>query len=163
MVCWSFQLTRCSEVIKPQLDDQRQFLVLPGYISATTENTVTVYPELDLRSYLEIPRSEIIWAEKAIPGQESSPTKLVINATAKVNRVTTAARQVEVGFLSGMIASSCLPTSAAGVTFSVSVGKGAPTPTEPCPQPPGYAVARGTGGSSNCNVTGVCKTDGIVL
>lgn len=150
------------EAIKPQPDDQRQFLVLPGYISATTEEKVTVYPELDLRSYLEIPRGEIIWAEKAIPGQESSPTKLVINATAKVTRVTTA-RQVEVGFLSGMIASTCLPSSAAGVTFSVSVGKGAPTPTEPCPQSPGHAIPKGTGGSSNCKVTGVCKTDGISL
>lgn len=38
------------EAIKPQPDDQRQFLVLLGYISATTHDTVTVYPDLDLRT-----------------------------------------------------------------------------------------------------------------
>jgi len=147
------------EAIKPQRDDQRQFLVLLGYISATTHDTVTVYPELDLRTFLELPRADIVWAEKAVPGQESSPTKLVINAAARVNRVTNA--KVEAGFLSGMIASTCLPTSAAGVTVKVSVEKDILTPASACPAPgPEQPTAKGAGGTSNCKLTGVCVSDG---
>ena len=81
------------ETIKPQPDDQRKYLILIGYVAGTTKEIVTVYEDLDLSTYLEIPQSAIIWAEKAIPGQDSSPTKLVIEATAKVNRVTTAGPQ----------------------------------------------------------------------
>ena len=147
------------EAIKPQPDDQRQFLVLIGYISATiADDTVTVYPELDLRSYLEIPRDAIVWAEKAIPGQESSPTKLVINAAARVNRVTTAARKVEADFLGGMIASTCLPTSVAGVTVKVSVDADTLKSIPICP-PQSHAVSKGSGGTSNCKLTGVCVSD----
>ena len=91
--------------IKPQPDDQRKYFILIGYVAGTTKEIVTVYEDLDLSTYLEIPEPAIIWAEKAIPGQVSSPTKLVIEANAKVNRVTTAARKVEAGFLSGLIAS----------------------------------------------------------
>ncbi len=147
------------EVIKPQRDDQRQFLVLMGYISATTHDTVTVYPELDLRTFLEIPRADIVWAEKAVPGQESSPTKLVINAAARVNRVTSA--KVEAGFLSGMITSTCLPTCASGVTVKVSVENEALVPASACPVPgPAQPTGKGTGGTSNCKLTGVCVSDG---
>jgi len=148
------------EAIKPQPDDQRQFLVLLGYISATTPDTVSVYPDLDLRTYLQIPRGEIVWAEKAIPGQQSSPTKLVINAAAKVNRVTS--RNVEAVFLSGMIASSCLPTSAAGVSVKVLVEKEVVPTTPTCPGGPGQHISRGSGAPSNCRLTGVCVSDGNV-
>jgi hypothetical protein len=147
------------EKINPHPDDQRRFLVLVGYINSATKETVTVYPELDLRSYLEIPTDEIAWAEKAIPGQVSSPTKLVINAAAKVNRVTTKARHVEAGFLSGMIASTCLTTSASGATVKVVIENNPLTPTVACPPPPGQAVAKGSGGTSNCRLTGVCISD----
>src|SRR3954467_330681 len=91
------------EAIKPQPDDQRKFLILIGYVAGTAKEIVTIYEDLDLSTYLEVPESAIIWAEKAIPGQESSPTKLVIEANAKVNRVTTAGRKVEAGYLSGLI------------------------------------------------------------
>jgi hypothetical protein len=149
------------EAIRPRSDDQRQFLVLQGYISSATPETVTVYPELDLRSFLEIPRGEIVWAEQAIPGQVSSPTKLVINAAAAVKRVTSST--VEAGFLSGMITSSCLATSAAGVSVKVEVeneaaGHGGTT----CPGPVLSRPGARTGGTSNCKLTGVCISDGAV-
>jgi len=104
--------------IAPQPDDQRQFIILIGYVlvdesSRGEHPTVRVYPGLDLRTYLEVQKGDVVWAEKAIPGQESSPTKLVINAAAKVNRATTTKR-VETGFLGGIIAASFLPTAASG-------------------------------------------------
>ena len=73
--------------IQPQPDDHRKYLVLIGYVAGKANDLVTVYEDLDLCTYLEIPEKAIIWAEKAIPGQESSPTKLVIEASAKVNRL----------------------------------------------------------------------------
>ena len=122
----SFELTTNSLLakIEPKPDDQRQFVILIGYVlvdeSSRGDNpAVRVYPELDLRTYLEIQIRDVVWAEKAIPGQESSPTKLVINAAAKVNRVTTTARSVETEFLGGIIADNYLPTAAAGVTINV--------------------------------------------
>lgn len=152
------------DAIMPQPDDQRRFLILLGYIKASTDQIVTVYPELDLSTYIEIPRGEIVWAEKAVPGLVSSPTKLVINAATPVKRITTTGRKVEVGFLSGMIASSCLPTSVAGVSINVSVDKDL-TPEHPqCPGQSGGATSKGTGGaSSNCKLTGVCISDGMTL
>ncbi len=104
--------------IAPQPDDQRQFIILIGYVLVNESRrgehpTVRVYPGLDLRTYLEVQRGDVVWAEKAIPGQESSPTKLVINAAAKVIRATT--KRVETGFLGGIIAASFLPTAASRV------------------------------------------------
>jgi hypothetical protein len=152
------------KVIKPTPVDDRRFLVLHGYISEVTEDTVTVYLELDLRSYLEIPRGKIEWAEKAIPVQDSSPTKLVINADAKVTRHTNTngTKKTEEGFLRGMITSENLHTSAPGVQVNVSV---VPEPFEfapACPGGGGYATAKGAAGGSACRVTGVCKTDGSI-
>ncbi len=150
------------DVIKPQPDDQRHFLILLGYIKAATDQIVTVYPELDLSTYIEIPRGEIVWAEKAVPNLVSSPTKLVINAAAPVKRITTVGRKVEAGFLSGIIASTCLPTSAAGVSIKVSVDKDLTVEHPQCPGQSG-PVTNKVGASSNCRVTGLCISDGITL
>ncbi len=150
------------EAIQPKTDDQRKFLVLLGYIRATTDQTVTFYPDLDLRTYLEIPRGEIVWAEKAVPGQQASATKLVINANAQVRRVTTTARQVEVGFLSGMISSSCLPTSAAGLSLKVTLDEAFNTGSQ-CNHRSSVAISKGTGGSTNLWQTSVCIDDGPII
>ena len=148
------------ETINPQPDDQRKFLVLIGYVAGTTKEIVTVYEDLDLSTYLEIPESAVIWAEKAIPGQESSPTKLVIEANAKVNRVTTAGRKVEAGYLSGMIASTYLTKAVRGVTIDVQVdgqtGVSTPTCTGPVVNLPRALSGHGT---SNCHVSGVCVSE----
>jgi hypothetical protein len=149
------------ETIKPQPDDQRKYLILIGYVAGTTKEIVTVYENLDLSTYLEIPQSAIVWAEKAIPGQDSSPTKLVIEATAKVDRVTTAARKVEAGYLSGLIASSYLTKAVRGVTIDLQIdgqtGVASSTCTGPVlNQPRGFPV-----GTSNCHVSGFCVSDPI--
>jgi len=143
------------ETIKPQPDDHRKYLVLTGYVAGTNKETVTVYEDLDLSTYLEIPESAIVWAEKAIPGQESSPTKLVIDATAKVNRITTSSRKVEAGYLSGLIASTYLAKAVRGVTIDVQIdgqtGVASSTCTGPVLNQPRAASSHGT---SNCHVSG---------
>ena len=148
------------ERIKPQPDDQRKYFILIGYVAGTTKEIVTVYEDLDLSTYLEIPESAIIWAEKAIPGQDSSPTKLVIEATAKVNRVTTTSRKVEAGFLSGLIASTYLTKAVRGVTIDVQIdgqtGVASSTCTGPVLNQPRAASTHGT---SNCHVSGFCVSD----
>ena len=115
----SFELTTNPLLAKlaPQPDDQRRFIILIGYVlvdesSQGEHPAARVYLDLDLRTYLEVQIRDVVWAEQAIPGQESSPTKLVLDATAQVDRVTTAARRVETEFLSGIIAADYLPTAA---------------------------------------------------
>src|SRR5262245_58526009 len=109
------------DVIKPLVDDPRQFTVMTGYIAEVTQDLVKVYPTLDLSCYLEISRGDIVWAEKAVPGQKSSPTKLVIKGSASVRRTVIAARKVEEGYLSGMITSRNLAAAAPGVTVEVKI------------------------------------------
>jgi hypothetical protein len=150
------------EVIKPQREDQRQFLVMLGYVRAATEQTVTVYPDLDLRMYLEIPRSQIIWAEQAVPGQQSSPTKLVINSAAEVKRFTTSGVNVEVGFLSGLISSACLPTSVGGVSVNVLVDEKLKFGPQ-CIRGTNPGASGGSGvPKTNLYQTGVCIDDGTL-
>jgi hypothetical protein len=147
------------EMIKPQPDDQRKYVVLIGYVAGTTKGIVTVYEDLDLSTYLEIPESAVIWAEKATPGQESSPTKLVIEATAKINRVTTAGRKVEAGYLSGLIASTHLSKAARGVTIDVHID-GQTSAATSCPgQVLNQPRAASGHGTSNCHVSGVCVSE----
>ncbi len=134
--------------LAPQPDDQRQFIILIGYVlvnpsSPGEQPTVRVYPQLDLRTYLEVPIRDVVWAEKAIPGQESSPTKLVINAAALVSRATTTKR-VETGFLGGIIAASLLPTAAAGSRVNVCGNEDEVRMHPDCikPGPGGFAISR---------------------
>lgn len=160
-----FELTTNSLLVKiaPQPDDQRRFIILIGYVladdSSQVENpTVRVYPDLDLCTYLEVQIRDVVWAEKAIPGQESSPTKLVLNAAAKVNRVTTAARHVETEFLGGRIAAGFLPTAAPGAPVNLSSNQddltAQPDCHTPVPVPPVRAVAH-----TGVIQTGVCVAD----
>jgi len=149
------------EAIKPQPDDQRKFLILIGYVAGTTKEIVTVYEDLDLSTYLEIPVSAIVWAEKAIPGQDSSPTKLVIEANARVNRVTTAARKVEAGFLSGLIASSYLTKAVRGVTIDLQIDAQTGVASSTCSGPIVNQPRALRLGTSNCHVSGFCVSDPI--
>jgi hypothetical protein len=147
--------------IAPQPDDQRQFIILIGYVlvdesSQGEDPTVRVYPELDLHTYLEVQIRDVVWAEKAIPGQESSPTMLVINAAAKVNRVTTTKR-VETEFLGGIIAASFLPTAASGAAVNVCGNQDDVRlhPDCPTPRPGGGALVRIEIGHATIHQTGV--------
>ena len=148
--------------IKPQPDDHRKYLILLGYVGGTVNEIVTVYEDLDLCTYLEIPQSAIVWAEKAIPGQESSPTKLVIEATARVNRVTTAGRKVEAGYLSGLIASTYLTKAVRGVTIEMQIDGQTGVASSTCSGPVlNQPRAASTHGTSNCHVSGFCVSDPI--
>lgn len=149
------------DVIKPEVDDQRQFTVMTGYVAAVTDDLVKVYPTLDLSTYLEIPRADIVWAEPEVPGQHSSPTKLVIKGTANSRRIVSARRNVEEGFLTGLIASKNLSTAVPCVTVEVKLtpeaGPGG------CPPPPTHVETRsvrpGTDARTHCFATGVCFSD----
>jgi hypothetical protein len=147
--------------IKAVAAEEVQFTILIGYISEATVDLVTVYPTLDLRMYLEIPRGDIIWAEKAVPSQQYSPTKFVIKGSCKVKRVTCAERNSEEGFLSGSIIGKHLHTAAPGVTVEVKVfpeGVGPPV----CPSPhAGGSSKTGSTLISQCHHTGVCFSDAV--
>jgi hypothetical protein len=147
--------------IQPKPDDQRTFLVLIGYVAGITNEIVTVYEDLDLCTYLEIPEKAIIWAEKAIPGQESSPTKLVIEANTKVNRVTNAARKVEAGYLSGLIASKHLTKAVRGVTIEVQIDGQNVIAAPTCPGHLDIQTHVVPLGTSHCFVSGFCVSDPI--
>lgn len=147
----SFELTTNPLLAKlaPQPDDQRRYIILVGYVlvdgsSQGEHPTARVYAGLDLRTYLEVPVREVVWAEKAIPGQESSPTKLVINAAARVSRVTTTKR-VETDFLGGIIASSFLRAAASGTFINVGGDQDLVENHPDCIKP-------GTGGSIHIDV-----------
>ena len=57
------------EAIKPRPDDQRQFLVLQGYISSTTNEIVTVYPDLDLRTSCKSPEATLYGPKRRFPAR----------------------------------------------------------------------------------------------
>lgn len=149
------------ESLKPQADDQRKYLVLIGYVAGIVNEIVTVYESLDLCTYLEIPRAAIVWAEKAIPSQECSPTKLVIEATAKVNRVTTAARKIEAGFLSGLIASTFLTKAARGVTIDIQIDGQTAVAGPGCPGRFAHQTHAEPLGTSHCFLSGFCVSDPV--
>ena len=149
------------QTIKPQPDDHRKYIILIGYVAGTTNENVIVYEDLDLCTYLEIPEKAIIWAEKAIPGQESSPTKLVIEGNAKVNRVMTASRKVEAGYLSGLIASSYLTKAVRGVTIDIQLDGQNAVAAPTCPGSVTSLPRALPVGTSNCHVSGFCVSDPI--
>lgn len=107
-----------AEVEPAQPYDPRRYAIMVGYIGVVTDNVVQVYPQLDLGTYFKLPRKAIVFAEPAVPGQKSSPTKLVVDASARVLVVKFSVRSIEAGFLSGSIAAShlgsALPYGSAG-------------------------------------------------
>jgi hypothetical protein len=101
--------------IQPQPGDQRRYVILLGYVGDVTDEFVVVYPTLDLRTHYKIPRTAILFAEPLVAGQDTSPTKLVVDATAKVDLVKIYIRSVEAGFLSGPVALSLLASAKPGM------------------------------------------------
>ncbi|MFI5454281.1 MAG: hypothetical protein ACHRXM_02420 [Isosphaerales bacterium] len=94
--------------IEPKPLDYRHYAVLVGYVGEVSSDTVQVYPQLDLRTYFQIPRDAIVYAEPVNPSQQSSATKLVVDATVKIEVVKAYSRSIEAGFLAGSIAASNL-------------------------------------------------------
>jgi hypothetical protein len=143
--------------LKPTADDDRQFLVLTGYVGETTDGTVRLYENLDLRTYFEIPIKDIVWAEKLIPGLQASTTLLVIDAATQGTRVTSAARHVEAGYLRGLIASRYLRGAARGDS-AVQGREGSADGATACDTAPFCAFPHG---ASNCHASGVCISDPV--
>jgi hypothetical protein len=101
--------------IRPQLHDQRSYTELVGYVGTidTKARTVQVYPQLDMRTYLVIPLDAIAFSEPVNPDQKSSPTKLVIDASAKIEAIKSYKQSHEAGFLCGAIAAANLKSASA--------------------------------------------------
>jgi len=101
--------------IAPEPLDYRHYSVVVGYVGEVSSDTVQVYPQLDLRTYFQIPRTAIVFAEPVNSDQQSSPTKLVVDATAQIDVVKVNSRSIEAGFLAGSIAASNLGAARAQV------------------------------------------------
>jgi hypothetical protein len=141
--------------IKPQPYDQRSYTELVGYVGTvdTQAGTVQVYPQLDMRTYFIVRLDAIAFAEPVNPDQKSSPTKLVIDASAKIEVFKFYQRCHEAGFLCGAITAANLksaradPSAAAtsrsevaptGMTCPGSefdFGVGGPVPPSKCGRP----------------------------
>lgn len=63
----------------------RELVFLYGYISKVTDSTIRIHQGLKLGSYLEIPRSGIVYAEPDSNDQLSSLTKLVLYADTMID------------------------------------------------------------------------------
>jgi len=102
------------EKLRPESHDHRTHVVLVGYIGKVTDDFIQVYPTLDLSVYYRIPepRKHLISQEPALPGVESSPTRLVVDGSTKVHLVQS--RSIEASYLSGLIASGHLPGTTGG-------------------------------------------------
>jgi hypothetical protein len=143
------------EMIDPQPDDQRSFTIMIGYIGEVTDTNVRVYPKLDLRHYVNIPKDGIKAVEKVFPDQETSPSKIVIDASAKVDLV----RNIEAGFLFGPIVDVNLGLAGAGAGAGVGLKRrpGGPATIDPCgPIPDGGGLP-----PSTCNHPHACASDAI--
>jgi hypothetical protein len=124
--------------IKPPIQpyDQRHYAIVVGYIGEMTAEFVQVYPQLDLRTYLNIPRKAIVFAEQVVPNQKSSPTKLVVHSSAKVDVVKVYVRSVEAGFLTGPIATSNLGAARSDLPAGTNTTSETTASGDPC-----YATA----------------------
>lgn len=95
-------------LLQAQPADSRAAVVLHGYIGDVADGVVTVYPALDLSWYWLIPEASILWAEKAVPGLQSSPTRLVVDARARIETLFATTFQSEAWFLTGGISEANL-------------------------------------------------------
>jgi hypothetical protein len=149
--------------LKPQPYDQRYFTELVGYIGTvdTKAGTVQVYPQLDLRTYFLVPIKAIAFAEPVNANQQSSPTKLVIEATAKIEVFKSYQRSHEAGFLCGAIAAANLKSAKADTSAAAGSPSEVAATGMACPSP---GVSFGIGGTvppSKCAKP--CMTDPIYV
>jgi hypothetical protein len=147
--------------LDPQPDDQRRFITIYGYIGPSPrEGVITLYTELDLSSYLEICKDDILSAEPAVPGQCSSPTKLLVTASAQVTRVRNTRTEVALDYLSGPISGALLPKASPGPAGDLRFKFEVASPGFLCG---GTGSPNGPHPSSNCVRSGACLSDPIHL
>jgi len=90
-------------------DPPRNLVVLVGYCGPSKKpDSVRLYLGLDFRAYYEIPRGGIIPTEPIDSQDENSPTKVVVEATTRLELVQVSRQSVEASFLQGGIASAYL-------------------------------------------------------
>jgi hypothetical protein len=88
----------------PNPGDLPNTAVLVGYLGPSQrEGFLRLYLDLDFRAYFEIPKEGvIIYAEPVDPSSEAKPTRIVIDASRKIEFV----QIVETAFLQGGIVSA---------------------------------------------------------
>ena len=91
------------ENLEIEENDQRELVILYGYISQVSESTVRFYQSFDLRSFIEIDRNEIVLTEPYDVTSPSSQTKLIVFASAKLTMFTTTIKTMKAGALANAI------------------------------------------------------------
>jgi len=87
----------------PSPDAPPDAVVLTGYLGPSPQaENVRFYLDLSFQTYFEIPKSGVLHADAADASDESKPTKIVIEASTKLDLVHT----LEASYLKGAIASA---------------------------------------------------------
>ncbi len=116
--------------IQPDLYKHQSSVILIGYQKvAPDRDQIRIYLLPDLRSYFELPRSDILHHWASDPHDENSPTIFSIKATATPNLVIAAIPSAVAGFLDGEIVASLLANAILSSSGSSSgPGSGPPPP-----------------------------------
>ena len=86
-----------------------------GYFGPSKkEGHIRLYLGLDFRDYAEIPASRILYTHPATPGDEESPTKVLIDGGAQLELVHIASATVAASFLQGGITEAHLESPGQG-------------------------------------------------
>jgi hypothetical protein len=95
--------------LNPDPDSPRDLAVVVGYIGPSKDReTVRIYTDLSFRSYVEAPREAVASTEPTDREDPDSPTRVYLEASAKVNVVQSSSQSVEASYLQGSIASQYL-------------------------------------------------------
>ena len=144
----------------PDPDDPPDTVVLVGYLgSSSKQGFVRIYLDLNFLTYYELLASDVLHAEKVDPHHEDAPTKIIVDATAKLNLV----QILEASFLQGSIAAAYPVSSSFGVSFSpIGAGKSGACSGNPntygCPPTQTYGQAPSPCSGSNPHTYGCPPT-----
>jgi len=69
-------------------ENKREFVLIHGFIGKVTDDTVRLHQGPDLFHYYEIPKDEIVYAEKAVCPEGLDLTKLVLSSTTRITYVS---------------------------------------------------------------------------
>jgi hypothetical protein len=90
-----------------EFGDLKDVVVLAGHLGPSNrDGHVRLYPELDYRTYFEVPKTAILRRERLEPAPGGKPTRIVVDASAKLEVVQIVEQTIEASFLRGPIASA---------------------------------------------------------
>jgi hypothetical protein len=69
-------------------ENKSELVFIYGYIGKVTDDTVRLHQGLDLRQFYEIPKAEIVYAEKVAGPEDQGLTKLVLFSTTRITYVS---------------------------------------------------------------------------